>query len=117
MLFVNYCIRIVQKILYISQILNFNEKHSDMPNKQNFRKELNSKIFKKRSYTQTDTTYNFFRAIGLFMSLGVAIFRVTLCDPAQTFVKEATIYKNDLTQFVLVFSTWKEKREKITVLY
>ena len=47
------------------------------------------------------------------MSLGVAIFRVTLCDPAQTFVKEATIYKNDLTQFVLVFSTWKRREKKL----
>ena len=40
------------------------------------------------------------------MSLGMAIFRIRLCVPAQTFVKKATIYKNDLTPFVLVFSTW-----------
>ena len=49
------------------------------------------------SHTQTDVTYNFFRPIGVFTSSGVAIFRVTLRDPAQIFVKKATIYKNYMT--------------------
>ena len=49
------------------------------------------------SYTQTDTTYNFFLPIGVFTSSDVSIFRVNLRDPAQIFVKKATIYKNDMT--------------------
>ena len=44
---VKYCIRTAQNIFYISQILNFNVENSDMPNIKNFRKELNSKNFKK----------------------------------------------------------------------
>ena len=46
--------------------------------------------------------------------LGVAIVRVSLNDRAQIFVKKATVYENDMTQFVFIFSTrikceeWKE---------
>ena len=47
----------------------------------------------------------FFRPVGVFHSLGVAIFRVTLRDRAQIFLQKATIYKNDVTQFVFIFST------------
>ena len=43
--------------------------------------------------------------MGVFTSLDVVIFRVTLCDRAQIFLKKATIYENDMTQFVLTFST------------
>ena len=39
----------------------------------------------------------------MFTALGVAIFRVTLCDCAQIFVKKATIYENYMTQFVFSF--------------
>ena len=39
------------------------------------------------------------------MSLGEAIFRVTLSDLTQIFVKKATIYENGITQFVFIFST------------
>ena len=45
---------------------------------------------------QTQPTF-FFRPIGVFTFSGVAIFTVTLLDPAQIFVKKATIYKNDMT--------------------
>ena len=41
----------------------------------------------------------------MFTSLGVAIFRVTLRDHAQIFVKKATFFENDMTQFVFIFST------------
>ena len=34
----------------------------------------------------------FFRPVGVFHSLGVAIFRVTLRDRAQIFLQKATIY-------------------------
>ena len=62
------------------------------------------KFFKKDSfsYTQRD---NFFRPIGVFASLGVAIFRVTLRDRAQIFLEKTTIYENGMTQFVFIFST------------
>ena len=48
----------------------------------------------------------FFRPIGVFTSLGAAIFRVTLCGRTQVFVKKATTYENDMTHFVFIFSTW-----------
>ena len=35
----------------------------------------------------------------MFTSLGVANFRVTLCNRAQIFLKKATIYENDMTLF------------------
>ena len=37
----------------------------------------------------------FFRRMGVFTSLDVAIFRVTLRDRAQIFLKKAAIYEND----------------------
>ena len=46
-----------------------------------------------------------FRPTGVLTSLGVAIFRVTLRDHAQIFLKKATIYENDMTQYVFIFST------------
>ena len=80
--------------MYISQVLNFNEEHSNMPIYK-FRKELNFKYFKKRIHFLILKEKFFFRRIGVFTSLGVAIFRVTLSDYAQIFLKKATIYAND----------------------
>ena len=37
----------------------------------------------------------------MFTSLGVANFRFTLRDRAQIFLKNATIYENDMTHFFL----------------
>ena len=37
-------------------------------------------------------------------SLGVANFRVTLPDRAQIFLKKATIYVNDMTHLLFLFS-------------
>ena len=57
---------------------------------------------------------SFFRPIGVFTSLGVAIFRVTLCGRAQIFAKKATIYKNDMNQIVFIFSMrikFEERKE------
>ena len=45
--------RIAQNLLHISQILNFNRKHGDMPIYINFRKVLNSKNIKKRIHFLT----------------------------------------------------------------
>ena len=44
-----------------------------------------------------------FRPTGVLTSIGVAIFRITLRDRAQTFLKKATIYENDMTQYVFIF--------------
>ena len=68
----------MQNKWYISQILNFNGKYSDMA---------------------------IYKTLEKFTSLGVAIFRVTLRDRTQIFLKKATIYENDMTQFVFIFST------------
>ena len=38
--------------------------------------------------------------MGAFISLGVVIFRVTLSDRAQIFVKKATIYENAMNRSV-----------------
>ena len=46
-----------------------------------------------------------FRPTGVLTSLDVAIFRITLRDRAQIFLKKATIYENDMTQYVFIFST------------
>ena len=84
------------------------EKHIVYITNTKFRKELNSKKFKKRIYfpilKETQPT-SFFRTIGVFTSLGVAMFRVTLRDHSGIFVKMATNYENDMTQFVFTFST------------
>ena len=91
-----------QNRLHISQILNFNVEHGDMPNIQNFREELDSKNFKKRIHflilKQTQPTI-------FFDLLGVAIFRVTLRVRAHIFVKMVTVRRNDVTQFVFIFPT------------
>ena len=63
-----------------SKIINFIEEHIDMPNIQNFRKEPNSKNFKKRVHFPI--------------------------------LNNATIYKNDLTPFVLVFSRWTKCEDR-----
>ena len=48
---------------------------------------------------------NFFsRRIGVFTSLGVAIFWVTLLDRAQIFLKKAQ-FTNMMTRFVFISST------------
>ena len=85
------CKNCEKHIVYISQIINFNEEHSNMP----ISKTLNSKYFKKRIHFSRLKEKFFFRLIGVFTSLGVAIFWVTLRDRAQIFLKKATIYEND----------------------
>ena len=59
----------------------------------------------------------------MLTSLGVAFFRATLRDRAQTFVKKTIIYENDMTQFVFIFHArikceeWKKMwYEKIFIL-
>ena len=88
-------------MLYLSQILNFKRKNSDML--IYIRKELKSKKFLKKnqfSYIKRDI---FFRSIGLLTYLGVANFRVTLRDCEQIFLKKATIYENDMNFYFLFF--------------
>ena len=88
-------------------------------------KQLNSKNFKKRIDFPilTETQPTIFGLIGLFTSLGVAFFRVTLHDLAEMFVKKATIYENDMTQFVFNFSTgikceeWEKKCDMKDISY
>ena len=70
--------------MYISQILNFIVEYSNMPN-----------IY----------MLIFFQPIEALTSLDVATFRITLRGCAQIFVKKATIYENDMTQFVFISST------------
>ena len=89
MFWVKYCIRNAQNILYISQIPNFNREYSNMS------------LYK----TLKKNWIRHFLPIGVFTSLGVAIFRVTLCSRALIFVKKATICENDVAQFVFIFST------------
>ena len=91
---------------------------------KHIRKELNSKHFWKRMiYFPILKATIFFWAIRVFTSLGVAIFRVTLCDCALTFLKKATIYENDMTQFAFIFPTqikyeeWKECDMKKYLLF
>ena len=39
----------------------------------------------------------------MLTSLGAATFRVTLREGTQIFVEMATIYENDMSQFVFIF--------------
>ena len=54
----------------------------------------------------------FFRRIGVFTSLGVAIFRVTLRDRAQIFLKNATVYESDDSIFFHFLYTDQMRRVK-----
>ena len=83
------------KRIYTSQILNFNEEHSNMLIYKTLEKSWILNILRKESIFLYSKRKNFFRRIGVFTSLGVAIFRVTLRDRAQIFLKKATIYAND----------------------
>ena len=52
-------------------------------------------ILRKESIFLYSKRKIFIRPIGMLTSLGVAIFRVTLRDRAQIFLKKATVRKND----------------------
>ena len=64
-------------------------------NSKNFKKRINFPIFKE--------TF-FFGPTGVFTSLGVANFRVTLRDRVQIFLKKGTIHENDMIHFLFSFS-------------
>ena len=111
-----------ENILYISQIINFNEEHSNMPISKTLEKSWILNILRKESIFLYSKRKNFFRRIGVFTSLGVAIFRVTLRDRAQIFLKKATIYENDDSicfHFLYTDQMWRVKRmwhEKISLI-
>ena len=119
---VRQCLRIAKNILYISQIINFNEEHSNMPIYKTLEKSWILNILRKESIFLYSKRKNFFRRIGVFTSLGVAIFRVTLRDRAQIFLKKATIYENDDSicfHFLYTDQMWRVKRmwhEKISLI-
>ena len=83
-------------MLYISQILNFDGKRSDIPIYKTLENSWILKTLRKENIFLYSNRQLFF---DLFSSLGVAIFRVTLRDHAQIFLKKATIYENDMTLF------------------
>ena len=83
-------------MLYISQILNFDGKRSDIPIYKTLENSWILKTLRKENIFLYSNRQLFF---DLFSSLGVAIFRVTLRDRAQIFLKKATIYENDMTLF------------------
>ena len=86
-------------MLYIWQTLNVNGGNGYMRNIQTLEKSWILKNFKKRIHfpilKQTQPK-SFFRPIGVFTSLGVVIFRVTLRDGAQIFGKKEVICENDM---------------------
>ena len=110
------------KRIYISQILNFNEEHSNMLIYKTLEKSWILNILRKESIFLYSKRKNFFRRIGVFTSLGVAIFRVTLRDRAQIFLKKVTIYENDDSiwfHFLCTDQMWRVKRmwpEKISLI-
>ena len=66
-----------------------------MPISKTLEKSLILNILRKESICSIIKEKFFFRLIGVFTSLGVAIFWVTLRDRAQIILKKATIYEND----------------------
>ena len=116
------CKNCEKHIVYISQIINFNEEHSNMPISKTLEKSWILNILRKESIFLYSKRKNFFRRIGVFTSLGVAIFRVTLRDRAQIFLKKATIYENDDSicfHFLYTDQMWRVKRmwhEKISLI-
>ena len=119
---VRQCLRIAKNILYISQIINFNEEHSNMPISKTLEKSWILNILRKESIFSILKEKCFFRLIGVFTSLGVAIFWVTLCDRAQIFLKKAAIYESDESicfHFLYADQMWRVKRtwhEKISLI-
>ena len=111
-----------KNILYISQVINFNEEHSNMPISKTLEKSWILNILRKESIFSRLKEKFFFRLIGVFTSLGVAIFGVTLRDRAQIFQKKATIYENDHSicfHFLYTDQMWTVKRmwhEKISLI-
>ena len=108
----------MQNLLYILQIPHFNGEHNNMTIYKTLEKSWILKNLRKESiflYLKRHTFSDLFTLLSvaifrvtsdLFTLLSVAIFRVTLLDRAQIFAEKATIYKNDMTQFVSIFSTW-----------
>ena len=68
---VRQCLRIAKNILYISQIINFNEEHSNMPIYKTLEKSWILNILRKESIFSILKEKFFFRRIGVFTSLGV----------------------------------------------
>ena len=83
-------------MLYIWQTLNVNGENGYMRNIQTLEKSWILKNFKKRIHfpiLKKTQPKPFFRPIGVFTSLGVAIFKVTLRDGAQIFGKREQFAK------------------------
>ena len=107
--------------MYISQILNFKQEHSNMPIYKTLEKSWILNILRKESIFLYLKIF-FFRGIAVFTSLGVAIFRVILRDCAQIFLKNTTIYEKDDSicfHFLYMDQMWRVKRmwhEKISLI-
>ena len=98
-------------IVYIT-VLNFNEEHSNMSIYKTLEKSWILNNFKKESIFLYSKRI-FFLRIGVFTSLGVAVGRVTLRDRARTFLKKATIYKNEHSicfHFLYTDQMWRVKK-------
>ena len=93
--------------MYISQIINFNEEHSNMPISRTLEKSWILNILRKESIFLYSKRKMLFWRVGVFTSLGVAIFWVTLRDRAQIF------YENGASvcfHFLYTDQMWRVKR-------
>ena len=115
------CINCAKHTVYITNT-NFNEEHSNMPIYKTFEKSWILQILRKESIFIYSKRKTFIPRIGVFTSVAVAIFRVTLRDRAQIFLKKVTIYKNDdwiCFHYLSTDQMWRVKRmwhEKISLI-
>ena len=120
-----YCTRIADNILHISQIPNFGGDHSDKPIYKTLEKSWILTSLRKEYIFVNSKGHSLpfcltYRGVLLLIRLGIAIFRVTLRDRTQVFVKKTIIYEDDVTKFVFIFFTsvkceeWQECAEAVT---
>ena len=89
------CKNCAKHIVYISKILNFNKEHGNKPIYKNLKRSWILNLLRKESIFLYSKRPFFYRLIGVFTALGVTIFRITLRDRAQIFLKKAKIYEKD----------------------
>ena len=108
--------------MHISQIPNFGGDHSDTPIYKTLEKSWILTSLRKEYIFVNSKGHSLpfcltYRGVLLLIRLGVAIFRVTLCDRTQIFVKKTIIYENDVTKSVFIFfkcEKWQECAEAVT---
>ena len=100
---------------------NFNGKLNDNPLERSWILKILTKEYLLKK-TKRDTTYNFifYRWWCILLKIRCGNFSLFLRERTQIFVEKQQITKNEITQFIFIFSTWiicKEWKERSTKNY